>query len=386
MVKKGSTVLIVDDQGELRSMVKKMLRQMDLFEFYVEARDGEDAWEKLTTSPVDLVICDVDMPRLDGMGLMKRCQGDPALREVPFLIISGDRQQGAVAVAAELGAYSYVVKPFSFLTLRDRVEEVFERLNSPEHSRFRAARRLKELGQLEQALEVIAAMEKSGQPLKGKWTNLKGEIYRDMNQLDRAAECFEKTIQRSMLFLAGYKNYASIQQELGHRDKAIDALLKADEINPRDTERKFSLGKMLLEEGQIEEGKAFLDQAIRQSSPEERQMTQIKAAEVLLEAECFEDAEKLYSSSLQASPEDLQLYNRLGIALRRQGKYAEAVRYYNQALSIHPDNPIIYYNLGVLYAQAKDRYRAIEFLKWAIKISPNFKEAQQALAQIQGGE
>ena len=72
--------------------------------------------------------------------------------------------------------------------------------------------------------------------------------------------------------------------------------------------------------------------------------------------------------------------------MRRQGKYAEAVRYYNQALSIHPDNPIIYYNLGVLYAQAKDRYRAIEFLNRAIKISPNFKEAQQALTQIQGGE
>ncbi|HBD10226.1 MAG TPA: hypothetical protein DCZ69_18395 [Syntrophobacteraceae bacterium] len=385
MAKKGSTVLIVDDQGELRNMVKKMLRQMDLFDAYVEARDGEDAWEKLTAGPFDLVICDVDMPRLDGMGLMKRCQGDPELREVPFLVISGDRQQGAVAVAAELGAYSYVVKPFSFMTLRDRVEEVFERRNSPEHLRFRAAQRLKEQGRLQEALEIIRAMEGSGQPLKGKWPNLKGEIFWEMNELGQAADCFEKAIKGSMLFVAGYKNYASIQQELGHRDKAIDALLKADEISPRDAERKLSLGKLLLEEGQIHEGKAFMEQAIRQSSPEERQMTQVKVAEAFLEAECFEEAEKLYSGVLQSSPEDLQLYNRLGIALRRQGKYAEAVRYYNQALGIHPDNPIIYYNLGVLYAQAKDRYRAIEFLSRALKISPNFKEAQQALAQIQGG-
>ncbi len=54
MATKGSSVLIVDDQGELRSMVKKMLRHMDLFELYFEARDGEDAWEKLMAHPFDL--------------------------------------------------------------------------------------------------------------------------------------------------------------------------------------------------------------------------------------------------------------------------------------------------------------------------------------------
>jgi tetratricopeptide (TPR) repeat protein len=386
MATTGSSVLIVDDQVELRNMVKKMLRQMDLFELYFEARDGEDAWEKLMAHPFDLVICDLEMPRLDGVGLQKRCQADPVLRDIPFLIVSGEGTQSAVAATAELGAYHYIIKPFSFNTLRDRVQEIFERINSAEETRYRNAQRLKDAGQLAEALQIITAIEKRVPTLKAKWVNLKGEVFRDLKDLEQASDCFERTMKASEMFLAAYKNYANVQQELGHRGNAIRALLKADEISPRDSERKFSLGKLLMEEGRTDEGKPFMQQAVRQSTAEERQAMQVKVAEAYLAAECFEEAEKLFASVLKASPDDLQLYNRLGIALRRQGKYAEAERYYNQALKVHPDNPIIFYNLGVLFAQAKERRKALQFLHKALQFDPDFEEAQQLLNQLQGGD
>jgi tetratricopeptide (TPR) repeat protein len=382
MAGKGSTVLIVDDQGELRSMVKKMLRQMEFFELYVEARDGEEAWERLQSQPFELVICDLDMPRLDGIGLLKRCQADPALRNVPFLIVSGDRQAGSVATAVELGAYNYIVKPFSFNTLKQRVQEIFERLNSAEETHFRNADRLKDQHRFAEALQIISAMERSGQPLKPKWLNLKGEALRGMEEMEQASECFKQTIKSSELFLAAYKNYASVQEELGHRDEAIRALLRADEISPRDTDRKLSLGKLLLEEGRTDEGKAFLEKAVRQTPEQDKKAMQLKVAEAYLAAECFEEAEKLFSNALESNPQELHLYNRLGIALRRQGKYAEAERYYHQALKIHPDNAIIYYNLGVLFVQTKELLKSVQFFEKALKIDPNFKEAQHMLAQV----
>jgi tetratricopeptide (TPR) repeat protein len=382
MAGKGTTVLIVDDQGELRSMIKKMLRQMDFFELYVEARDGEEAWERLLAQPFELVICDLDMPRLDGIGLLKRCQLDPALRNVPFLIISGDRQAGSVATAVELGAYNYIVKPFSFNTLKQSVQEIFDRLNSSEEIQFRKAEGLKDQRRFAEALQILSAMERSGQPLKPKWLNLKGEVLRGMEEMEQASECFKRTIKSSELFLAAYKNYASVQEELGHRDEAIRALLKADEISPRDSDRKVSLGKLLLEEGRTDEGKAFLKKAVRQTSEQDKKTMQLKVAEAYLAAECFEEAEMLFSNALESDPQELHLYNRLGIALRRQGKYAEAERYYHQALKIYPDNPIIFYNLGVLFVQTKELLKAIQFFEKALQIDPNFKEAQDMLAEV----
>jgi tetratricopeptide (TPR) repeat protein len=386
MANKGSSVLIVDDRGDLRGLLKKMLRHMDFFEAYVEARDGEDAWEKLLLQSFDLVICDLDMPRLDGIGLLKRCQADPVLRNVPFLIVSGDRHSGAVATSAELGAYNYIVKPFSFDTLKQRVQEIFDRLSSPEEIQFRNAERLKELSQFAGAMHIITAMEKNGQPLKAKWLNLKGEVLRGMDEVEQAVQCFERTMKSSQLFLAAYKNYASVQQELGHREEAIRALLKADEISPRDSERKLSLGKLLLDEGRTDEGKAFLEQAVRQTPTQDRKAIELKAAEAYLKAECFEEAEKLFSNALESDPQELYLYNRLGIALRRQKKYAEAERYYNQALKIHPDNPVIFYNLGVLYVQKQEPHRAIQFFEKALRVNPNFEEAREMLAQVRGAE
>jgi tetratricopeptide (TPR) repeat protein len=200
--------------------------------------------------------------------------------------------------------------------------------------------------------------------------------------MEQASACFEQTIKSSELFLAAYKNYASVQEELGHRDEAIRALLKADEISPRDTDRKLSLGKLLLEEGRTDEGKAFLEKAVRQTPEQDKKAMQLKVAEAYLAAECFEEAEKLFSNALESNPQELHLYNRLGIALRRQGKYAEAERYYHQALKIHPDNAIIYYNLGVLFVQTKELLKSVQFFEKALKIDPNFKEAQHMLAQV----
>jgi tetratricopeptide (TPR) repeat protein len=376
-------VLIVDDHVELRSMLKRMLRQMEYFEAYFEARDGEDAWEKLTKQLFDLVICDLDMPRLDGIGLLKRCQTDPVLKNVPFLIVSGVGKQGAVATAMEMGAYNFVVKPFSFNLLKKNIDEIFERVNSPEERLFRLTEQLKAEGRALEAIAKIEQFERGVPALKPKWMNLKGEVLMDLEEPERAAECFEKTIQMSEFYLAAYRNLAAVQQALGNPEQAVEALLKADQINPRDIERKLSLGRLLLQAGRIDEGKDFLEQAVRVASREDKRAVELKAAEAALESGCFDEAEKLFTSALEANPQNLHLYNRLGIALRRQGKHAEAEQCYRKALKFHPDNAITHYNLGVLHMQTKALIKATQSFQRALELDPGFKEAREMLDNLQ---
>lgn len=378
-------VLIVDDQNSMRSMLKKMLHQMGFCQAIEDAAEGEQAWEKLQTGFFDLVISDVGMPGLDGIGLLKRCRGNMQLRDLPFLIISGHALPEWVAMASEWGAYDYIVKPFSYSFLKERIESLFERRNSPEESLYRTVERLKEDGLVEEAIEKIDELGKTS-ALGIKWLNLKGECLMEQGKMEEAAVCIEKALQLSDNFLIAQKNYAAIQQELGNLDKAIEALEKANSLSPMDLERKLTLGNLMLKNGEDEEGNKFLQQVLRQSSKEEKENYRLKVAEVYMVNNQFAHAEELYIKTVKNNPAAIEAFNRLGIALRRQGKLKEAEKYYLLALKSHPNNTAICYNLGVLFLQRQDKAEAAKMFKKVLSIDPGFKKAAEMLRQVAGAE
>jgi len=382
-VREALRVLIVDDQSSMRSMLKKMLHQMGFCQSIEDAGDGEEAWGKLRAGLFDLVISDIGMPRLDGIGLLKRCRADMDLRDLPFLMISGHALPEWVAMASEWGAYDYIVKPFSYSFLKERIESLFERRNSPEEALFRDVERLKEDGQVEAALDKIDEIEKTA-PLRIKWLNLKGECLMELGRMEEAAASIEKALELSDAFLAAHKNYAAVQQELGNIEKAIEALERADSLSPMDLDRKIALGSLLLKTGSQEEGNKFLDQVLRQSSSEDKENYRLKVAEVYMANKQYGHAEDLYVKTVRTNPAAIEAFNRLGIALRRQGKLKEAEKYYQLALKSHPNNAAISYNLAVLYLQRMEKAEAAKLLKKVLEIDPNFSKAADMLRQIEG--
>jgi tetratricopeptide (TPR) repeat protein len=379
-------ILIVDDQFSMRTIIKRMVQQMAIFDAIEESGDGEEAWEKLIIQSFDLVIADVKMPRLDGIGLLKRCRNERELKDLPFLIVSGEALPELVASAGEWGAYDFIIKPFSFSFLKDRITSIFERRKSPEESLFRELERMKEGGLAGEALAKIGIVEGKTQALKTKWLNLKGECFMEMGEMEEAAACMEKAIEASELFIPAYKNYAVIQQKLGNVDRAVEALETADRISPMDVERKVTLGKLMMQTGREEDGKKILTKALRQSTQEERAANTALVAEVYMECGHFEDAEKLYVKSLQTDPGVIETYNRLGIALRRQGKFKDAERYYQLALKNYPDNAAICYNLGVLYLNQQDRTNALKLLKRALALDPELSQAEEMVRRLEQGK
>ncbi len=106
----SKTVLVVDDSSAIRKFVMFALRARGLT--VVTARDGMEALEKMTRSKVDLVITDLNMPKLDGFGLLRALRDDHDCAELPIIILSSlssseEQQQGL-----RLGANAYLVKPF----------------------------------------------------------------------------------------------------------------------------------------------------------------------------------------------------------------------------------------------------------------------------------
>ena len=103
-------VLTVDDSKTMRDMVAFTLRGAG---FHVaEAEDGQKALSLLRTTPVDLVITDLNMPNMDGVTLIRSLRADPRFRAVPILMLTTESDPAKKADGRAAGATGWLVKPF----------------------------------------------------------------------------------------------------------------------------------------------------------------------------------------------------------------------------------------------------------------------------------
>jgi signal transduction histidine kinase len=115
----GSRILLADDNRDLRDYVGRLLRQQGWTIECVE--DGEVALQRLRSATYDLVLSDVMMPRLDGLGLLAEIRQDPALQTTPVILLSARAGEESRVAALQAGADDYLVKPFSGRELIARV-------------------------------------------------------------------------------------------------------------------------------------------------------------------------------------------------------------------------------------------------------------------------
>jgi diguanylate cyclase (GGDEF)-like protein len=105
------TVLIVDDSRSIRAFIRQALEAEGMFDSYIEARDGLEGVEAARQTRVDLVLCDLDMPRLGGFGFLKAFLSAKAHRGVPVLMLTGSGDVATKVKGFALGASDCIVKP-----------------------------------------------------------------------------------------------------------------------------------------------------------------------------------------------------------------------------------------------------------------------------------
>jgi signal transduction histidine kinase/DNA-binding response OmpR family regulator/serine phosphatase RsbU (regulator of sigma subunit) len=116
-------VLVADDNADMRGYIAELLAaEHDV----VTVADGQAALEAARETPPDLVLTDVMMPRLDGFGLLRALQEDPATTHVPVIMVSARGGEDRTVEGLEAGADDYLVKPFSARELLARVRANLE--------------------------------------------------------------------------------------------------------------------------------------------------------------------------------------------------------------------------------------------------------------------
>lgn len=127
-LKSSMKILIVDPVAGNRQYLKKMLSDIG-FRNVIEAGDGEAAWTKIDASredkPVELVICEWDVPKTSGLDLLKKLRGDDVFKKSKFLMVVGEAAQQNIVIAVKSGVNNVLVRPFSANTLTEKLAKTF---------------------------------------------------------------------------------------------------------------------------------------------------------------------------------------------------------------------------------------------------------------------
>jgi two-component system chemotaxis response regulator CheY len=127
MANPNTKFLVVDDFSTMRRIVRNLLKELG-YTNVDEAEDGVIALSKLKGGDFEFVVSDWNMPNMDGLTLLQQIRTTPELSSLPVLMVTAEAKKENIIAAAQAGANGYIVKPFTAVTLEEKLAKIFEKL------------------------------------------------------------------------------------------------------------------------------------------------------------------------------------------------------------------------------------------------------------------
>lgn len=126
---KNMKILVVDDFSTMRRIIRNLLRDLGFTNTF-EADDGSTALPMLKEGNFDFLITDWNMPKLNGIDLLQQLRKDTSLSSIPVLMVTSEAKRDQIIEAAQAGVNGYIVKPFTAHVLKEKMDKIFERIDS----------------------------------------------------------------------------------------------------------------------------------------------------------------------------------------------------------------------------------------------------------------
>ena len=124
------TVLIIEDEADAAELFAEMMRVSGFR--VLKTTSSKPALSLLSTEKPDIVILDIMMPEVSGLDILRQMRQEPALAEIPVVVVSAKSMPADIRIGMEAGASTYLTKPVGFLELKEAVERALG--SSPEAS------------------------------------------------------------------------------------------------------------------------------------------------------------------------------------------------------------------------------------------------------------
>jgi two-component system chemotaxis response regulator CheY len=115
--------LVVDDYSTMRRIVKNLLHDLG-YANVAEADDGKTALPLLENGNFDFLITDWNMPGMPGLDLLKAVRSNDKLKKLPVLMLTAEAKREQIVEAAQAGVSGYVIKPFTAVTLKEKIDKI----------------------------------------------------------------------------------------------------------------------------------------------------------------------------------------------------------------------------------------------------------------------
>ena len=122
---KDMKFLVVDDFSTMRRIIKNLLNDLG-YANVTEADDGATALPMLQAGNFDFLVTDWNMPGMPGLDLLKAVRADARLAKMPVLMLTAEVKREQIIEAAQAGVNGYVIKPFTAVTLKEKIDKILE--------------------------------------------------------------------------------------------------------------------------------------------------------------------------------------------------------------------------------------------------------------------
>ncbi|WP_018125943.1 tetratricopeptide repeat protein [Desulfovibrio oxyclinae] len=383
----GNIVLLSEDPlffKTLRSTVVKTIgTKRDCLYHVQNTGPAAKAIKALMERKMPVVVCVERMvqgkPSTDFILALKNMYPD-----IRIIVLIGETRRENIAYFYEIGVNNVISKPASVNNIIEKLAFTIKpqgKLSELMHT----GKLLLDQGKHKEALGICAKILKL-KPGSPAALMLTGDIYLDVNKRDKAQEAYMAAHESSRLYLEPIKKLANFYK--GHdQEQYLSYLKKLDRLSPLNTERKCEIGAVHVERDELERAEKYFDQAIDTATKEamslvagvaDRVASSVSKVSPRMSEKYLVKVLDLKGDNL--SKDDIGTFNRLGIALRSQGKWREAIENYERALTISPNDEGLYYNMGLAYHDGGQRREGIDAMEKALNINPDFFKEKEGVS------
>ncbi|MFP4516073.1 MAG: tetratricopeptide repeat protein [Desulfovibrionales bacterium] len=305
--------------------------------------------------------------------------------DLPVIVLSAEVERSTLVFLYEVGAANFIIKPISASTLIEKMALTLKP-QTKIGDLIEKARKLVLAKEEDEALkiceQVLAIKPNSAAALM-----IRGDAFASLGKKDKAVEAYKEAHKEATLYLEPLKRLAGFYRQEGDLQAQLEYLTRLDRLSPMNIARKLEIGQLYIELGQSAEAEAYFDLAIG-AATQEVQNTISDVTSNVVEICSEGDAgfvEKFCRKALDLkkgalSRTDVAIFNKLGMALRRQGRWKEAVYEYKKALKLAPRDETLAYNIAMACLEGKQYREAMKNVKKALKKNPSFYEGDAVVA------
>lgn len=308
-----------------------------------------------------------------------------AYPEIKILMLATETDKNHLLLMHESGVDACLIKPMDAATLLEKIALAIKPAEQLDRS-LEWARKLLGQGDYLNALQVCSqAMEQNLS--SAALLLMTGDIYRAMKEYDKAAEAYQKAQSGSTLYMEPLRKLTELYAEKGNLARQLEYLEKMDELSPLNLERKIQIGELALKLKRPDKARKIFDQAMKLSN---RQAKENVASVAYRVADIYNEHDPATAAIfLQRglemrrdfwSHEDVTTFNRLGLLLRKAGKWREAAEEYQKAIAVMPNDDSLHFNLSMAWLEGKEFEAARASALKALALNPDLPKRSPHIA------